>query len=142
MLVLGQKSEHSSALFCKSSCDISGSNMRFPTRRYKRRSIPRAKHLDPEYWETRVVNLHYPYYMRLLYGRNIVSLPYRSYRPLRKSLFSIIMSELVNFAAFTRLKSGHTNQKGRSWGHNPSAKFLNREFACPYRYISPRNGSP
>ena len=88
--------------------------MRFPKRHYKRRAIPRAKHLDPEYWDARVVNLRYPYYISLLYGRNIVSLPYRSYRPLRKSLFSIIISELVNFAAFTRLKSGHTNQKGRS----------------------------
>ena len=47
--------------------------MRFPIRRYKRRAIPRAKHLDPEYWEARVVNLRYPYYISLLYGRNIVS---------------------------------------------------------------------
>ena len=81
---------------------------------HKRREIPCAKHLDPEYWGARVVNLCYPYYINLLYGRNIVSVPYRPYRPLRKSLFSIIISELVNFAAFTRLKSGHTNQKGRS----------------------------
>ena len=88
--------------------------MRFPIRRDKRRAIPCAKHLDPEYWGARVVNLCYPYYISLLYGRNIVSLPYRPYRPLRKSLFSIIISELVNFAAFTRLKSGHANQKGRS----------------------------
>ena len=88
--------------------------MRFPIRRDKRRAIPCAKHLDPEYWGARVVNLCYPYYISLLYGRNIVSVPYRPYRPLRKSLFSIIISELVNFAAFTRLKSGHTNQKERS----------------------------
>ena len=106
MLGLMQKSEHSSALFCKSSRNISGSNMRFSIRRDKRRAIPCAKHLDPEYWGARVVNLRYPYYISLLYGRNIVSLPYRPYRPLRKSLVSIIISELVNFAAFTRLKSG------------------------------------
>ena len=46
--------------------------MRFPIRRDMRRAIPRARHLDPEYWGARVVNLCYPYYISLLYGRNIV----------------------------------------------------------------------
>ena len=83
-------------------------------RRYKRRSIPRAKHLDPEYWAAKVVNLRYSYNVSLINGQNIVLCSYRPYRPLRKSLFSILISILVSFAAFTRLKSGHTSQEERS----------------------------
>ena len=47
--------------------------MRFPMRRYVRRAIPRAKHLDLGYWAARVINLSYPYYISLINGRNIVS---------------------------------------------------------------------
>ena len=76
-------------------------------RRYKRRAIPRAKHLDPEHWAAKVVNLLYSCNISLINGQNIVLCSYRPYRPLRKSL-------LVSFAAFTRLKSGHTSQEERS----------------------------
>ena len=114
MLGLRQKSELSSALFCKSSRNISDSFMRSPIRRYMRRAIPRAKHLDLRYWAARVINLRYSYNISLINGRNIVPNPYRPYRPLRKSLFSVIKPDLANFAAYTGLKSGHTSHEKRS----------------------------
>ena len=114
MLGLTQKSEHSSATFCKSSHNFSGSFMRSPIERYMRREIPCAKHLDLIYRGALVINLRKPYKTNLFNGQNIVLHRNRSCRPLRNSLFLGSSLNLVDFAVQYGLKSGLTSQEERS----------------------------